>query len=137
MNDEAAKPEAATPAGQFIPYWRLEFASTGRRKRGRPAPEPVLREGHARVVHPGPGCVLQGILVDCPAGDGATGWVVLDTAAGTVAAAAPALRSLMIEHAPCQLELVAVPLPDCDGRIRWDWEAYELSPNGPRIRVSE
>ena len=132
---ESAESDVALP--ESLAYWRLDYEFTGRFRHGQPDLEPVFYPGEAPVVPPAPGAVITGTLVDCPEMPGEIGWVVVDTDYDTVAVGSPALRQLTIEHAPCRLELVAVPLQGHSGWRRWDWEAYELSPNGPRILVSE
>ena len=96
------------PIGDWVRFHRLDFEFTGKFKHGQPAPDPVLREGRARVVNPGPGVLLRGILVDCPVMDSGIGCVVIDTDIDPVAVQSHALCDLMIEHAPCHLEFVAV-----------------------------
>lgn len=137
MNAPHFNASSASPYRESIHYWRLDFEFTGRFDQEQPELEPAFLEGEALVVAPIPGCVIRGTLVDCPETEGESGWVIVDTSLDTVAVESPALRQLMVENAPCHLELVAVPLEDHGGRLRWDWNAYEISPNGARILVSE
>ncbi len=121
----------------WIAYHRLDFEAGDEIEDGRPVLEPVLRSGLARLVVPAPGIVLQGTLVDCPESQGGVGCVVVHTGQEDIAVQSAALCDLVIEHAPCHLEFVAVSHQLQDRAVSWDWEAYEISPNGPRILVSE
>ena len=121
----------------WIAYHRLEFESVGGFEDEQPEKEPVLQPGLARLVNPAAGIVLRGTLVDCPETQPGVGCVVVDTASENIAVQSPVLDCLVIEHAPCCLEFVAVPLRDSSGQVRWDWDAYELSPYGARILVSD
>lgn len=114
--------------GELIHYWRLKYGSVL---------EPDFVEGEARIVVPARGLIITGTLVDCPEDRPDFGWIIIDTPDETVAAGSSVFRMLMIENDPCELELVAVPIRGHTGRLGWDWEVYELSPNGPRILVSE
>jgi len=121
----------------WIAYHRLHFQSTDGIEDEQPENEPVLQHGLARLVHPADGLLLRGTLVDCPETQPGIGCVVVDAAGEAIAVQSPVLDCLVIEHAPCCLEFVAVPLRDSSGQIRWDWDAYELSPYGSRILVSD
>ncbi len=99
--------------------------------------EILYREGLANVISPGEGIVLEGELLDCPERDPEMGWVVIQEENGTVAAGSPALRELMIENSPCRLCLESVRVDDAHGCGSWDWRAFELSPNGGCIPVSD
>ncbi len=121
----------------WIAYHRLEFESVGGFEDEQREKEPVLQHGLARLVNPAAGIVLRGTLVDCPETQPGIGCVVVDTAGETIAVQSPVLDCLVIEHAPCRLEFVAVPLRNSSGEIRWDWDAYELSPYGARILVND
>lgn len=128
----ASKPTQAEPS---VMYHRLEIGK--RRSRNGKTQEPVLKADRARVVAAAPGLVLTGFLVDCFERPPGLGTVVIDTLAGPIAVRSPLLTCLMIEHAPCLLELIAIPCHDHHGVIQWDWEAYEISPQGPRILASD
>jgi len=121
----------------WIAYHRLDFEVGDEIEDGQPVLEPVLRSGLARLVVPAPGIVLQGTLVDCPESQGGVGCVVVHTGQEDIAVQSAALCELVIEHAPCHLEFVAVSHQLQDGAVSWDWEAYEISPNGARILVSD
>ncbi len=137
MSDPKSKPLLVPfPAGA-IRYHRLELEFTGRFNHGQPDLEPVFVEGEAQIVQPAPGLTVTGLLVDCPETNGDVGCVVIDTGAETVAICSAVLRQLVVTNSPCSLEFVSVPLQDHTGRLSWDWEAYELSNQGPRILVTE
>ncbi len=137
LSDHVCDPAIPNPNPQWIGYQRLYFEFTGEFEHDEPVMEPVFRSGEARLVEPIPGAVVRGVLVDCPEGEGTGGCVVVDTGAEFVAVQSTALANLVIEHAPCCLEFIATPLQDYNHRLWWDWEAYELSPNGPRVLVSD
>lgn len=121
----------------WIAYHRLEFEPVGGFEDEQPENEPVLQPGLARLINPAAGIVLRGTLVDCPETQRGIGCVVVDTPGETIAVQSPVLDCLVIEHAPCCLEFVAVPVREVSGQIHWDWDAYELSPYGARILVSD
>lgn len=127
-------PERATT---WINYYRLALEWNGEIKDRQPVLEPVLHQGKARLVNAAPGATVQGTLVDCPESEGNIGCVVVDTGSEILAVQSAALSCLVIEHALCCLEFVAVPVRGVSGQIRWDWDAYELSPYGSRILVSD
>ncbi len=133
-NDTDPHAYEVEPTRTSIRYCQLDFSFIGDEQAEI---ELTFYDGQARLIRPTPGCVITGRLVDCPETEGQSGCVVVDTGAEIVAVESPALRELMIENAPCHLEVVAVPLPDLNGRVHWDWDAYEISPNGPRTLVSE
>ena len=74
--------------------------------------------------------------MDCPEAESGIGCVVADTGSEIIAVQSAVLSCLVIEHAPCCLEFVAMALHNSVGQVFWDWEAYELSPYGARILVS-
>ncbi len=139
MNAANGPAESKDPPREemWIAYHRLHFQSTDGMEDEPPEKEPVLQHGLARRVNPAAGILLRGTLVDCPETQPGIGCVVVDAAGETIAVQSPVLDCLVIEHAPCCLEFVAVPLRDSSGQIRWDWDAYELSPYGSRILVSD
>ncbi len=96
-----------------------------------------FRDGIALVIQPGEGVIVEGKLLDCPEQDPDTGWVVLEAGGRLIAAASPSFRQLMIENSPCHLRLESVCRPDQTGRQHCDWIAYELSPAGGKILVSD
>ena len=134
---DATAPQPSAQSETMVAYYRLDLEVNGEPNDSRPQFEPVLREGQARVAKPAPGAVVRGTLVDCPEAKDGIGCVVVDTGVETVAVQSAVLRHLVIEHAPCHLEFVAIPLQNHAGHSWWDWEAYEISPNGGSILVSD
>ena len=136
MNDQPPDLGAAGPARESIHYWRSNVNVIDQFQQGH-IDVPIFLDGQAQVVYPRRGCVIRGTLVNCPETESEAGWIVLDTSSETVAVQSPAFSELVIENDPCELELVAIPLTLPNGSCYWDWEAYEISPNGSRILVSE
>ena len=135
-SDHSDNPTSENTA-QWIAYHRLALEWTGEIEDGQPVLDPILHPGQARLVNPAPGAFIAGTLVDCPESEGDIGCVVVDTGSEILAVQSATLSCLVIEHAPCCLEFVAVSLRNSSGEIRWDWDAYELSPYGSRILVSD
>lgn len=127
----------ATPSPNRVRYHRLEYEFTGTFNGTEPELKPIFVEGYAAIVPPAADVCVCGILVDCPETEALTGCVVVDTGVETVALCSPVLRELVIENAPCHLEFESVLLESYSGRKWWDWAAFEISPNGGRIPVSE
>lgn len=133
--DHANRPPE--PTTKWIAYHRLVPEWNGELEDGQPVLEPILQQGKARLIDAAPGAFIAGTLVDCPEGEECVGCVVVDTGTEIIAVQSATLSCLMIEHAPCHLEFVAVPLHNLDGKTAWDWQAYEISPYGARILVSD
>ncbi len=127
----------ATPSANRVRYHRLDYEFTGTFNDNKPELKPIFVEGYAVIVPPEPGHCVRGILVDCPETDTLIGCVVVDTGVETVALCSPVLRELVIENSPCHLEFESVSLQSHSGQKWWDWAAFEISPNGGRIPVSE
>ena len=123
---QLAKPDQTIPYTQLVPMPMVGSE-----------PQIRFRTGHARVVLPGEGIILDGELLDCPERDAERGWVVLRGEKDAVAAGSPVLRDLMIENSPCHLRLESIVVRVLDGRGAWDWLAFELSPTGSCIQVSD
>ena len=119
---------------RMIDYTCLDVEFTGAFKGNRPVLEPVLREGLANIVTASPGIIVSGTLLDCP--ESKRGCVVVDTGAEALAVQSHVLTGLRIEHAPGCLEFIAIPLEGWRRKLWWDWEAYEVAPDGQRILVS-
>ena len=135
-SDHSDNPTSENTA-QWIAYHRLALEWTGEIEDGQPVLDPILHPGQARLVNPAPGAFIAGTLVDCPESEECIGCVVVDTGSEILAVQSAALSCLVIEHAPCCLEFVAVPLHNLARKSGWDWEAYEISPYGARILVSD
>ena len=99
--------------------------------------EILYREGLARVILPAEGIVIEGNLLDCPEFEAEMGWVVVEGDKGVLAMGSPGLRELMIENSPCRLRLESVFSQNPQGSLLCDWRAFELSPNGACIQVSD
>lgn len=137
MTQQICLASPAAPSPNRIRYHRLDYEFAGTIADTGPELEPIFVEGHAVILRPGPGLYVRGILVDSPETDTLTGCVVVDTDGETVALCSPVLREMVIENSPCHLEFESVLLRSHSGLQWWDWAAYEISPNGARIPVSE